>query len=119
MNKLTDEEKRIIVDKGTEAPFSGPLLTEKRVGTYVCRRCETPLYQSSDKFDGHCGWPSYDDAINGNVQEITDQDGVRTEIICTHCGAHLGHVFRGERFTTKDTRHCVNSISMIFVPKKG
>lgn len=117
-NNLSPEEKRVIEDKGTEAPFSGELLNEQREGVFACRRCESPLYRSDDKFEAHCGWPSFDTAIDGNVKEITDQDGSRTEILCNSCGAHLGHVFKGEKFTDKDIRHCVNSISMRFVPNK-
>ena len=118
MNDLTDEEKRVIIDKGTELPFSGNLLDEHRQGTFVCRQCEAPLYKSEDKFDAHCGWPSFDDEIKGAVKRIPDPDGSRTEIVCANCGAHLGHVFTGEQFTAKDTRHCVNSISLNFVPDK-
>ena len=115
-NKLTPEEERVIVYKGTEVPFTGeyePLFDE---GTYVCRRCETPLYASARKFDAGCGWPSFDQEIAGAVKRIPDRDGVRTEIQCAACGAHLGHVFTGERFTPTDTRHCVNSISLKFIP---
>ena len=117
-NKLTPEEERVIVHKGTEKPFTGEYNSNKETGTYICRRCNTPLYHSQDKFDSQCGWPSFDDEIDGAVKHLPDADGRRIEIVCTNCDAHLGHVFRGERFTAKNTRHCVNSISLTFIPVK-
>ena len=108
----------MIVHKGTEMPFTVEYDNFFKPGTYVCRRCEAQLYISKDKFDAHCGWPSFDQGIPGAVKRVPDSDGMRTEIECARCGAHLGHVFFGEEFTPKDTRYCVNSISLKFIPDK-
>ncbi len=118
-NDLTKEEEQVILHKGTERPFTGEYLKNKDTGMYVCRRCNTPLYRSHDKFDSHCGWPSFDDELKGAVKHLPDADGSRIEIVCAACDAHLGHVFQGERFTAKNTRHCVNSISLKFIPDSG
>ncbi len=117
--KLTNEEERIIIHKGTEMPFSGEYDKNFRRGTYICKRCGAELYRSSDKFDAGCGWPSFDDEINHSVKKLPDPDGIRTEIQCARCGAHLGHLFSGEHLTEKDKRYCVNSVSMMFVSERG
>lgn len=117
-NKLSVEETRIIIQKSTEMPFTGEYNKVSESGVFVCRQCESPLYKTEDKFDSGCGWPSFDDEIEGSVKRIIDSDGRRTEIVCSNCGGHLGHVFLGEALTSKNTRHCVNSISLKFIKNK-
>jgi methionine-R-sulfoxide reductase len=115
-NKLTEQEQRVILQKATDRPFTGDYYLKKDEGLYICRQCNNPLYKSEDKFDSHCGWPSFDDEIEGSVKRVPDADGMRVEIICNNCEGHLGHVFIGEGFTDKDTRHCVNTSSIQFIP---
>ena len=115
-NSLTPSEERVILKKGTDMPFTGDYYNKKDSGIYICKQCNAPLYESTNKFDSYCGWPSFDDEIKGAVERVTDADGQRTEIICSNCKGHLGHVFLGEGFTDKNTRHCVNTSSLLFIP---
>jgi len=117
-NNLTPEEKRIIEDKGTEAPFTGKYDNFYEDGTFICRRCNAPIFSSKAKFDAGCGWPAFDENFPNAIKRLPDPDGRRTEIECTNCGAHLGHVFKGEHLTDKNIRHCVNSLSIRFIPKE-
>ncbi len=116
-NELSEKEKYVILQKGTERPFTGKFVDNKAQGTYTCRQCNQPLFTSASKFKSGTGWPSFDDIYaEGTVVEVPDADGRRTEIICGNCGGHLGHVFKNEGMTPKNTRHCVNSVSLDFVP---
>ncbi|MCF8336296.1 MAG: methionine-R-sulfoxide reductase [Bacteroidales bacterium] len=115
--ELTKAEEQVIIHKGTEKPYSGEFYDHTEKGVYTCKRCGTELFRSDDKFEARCGWPSFDDEVEGAVKRVPDADGMRTEITCANCGAHLGHVFTGEGFTPKNTRHCVNSISLEFIPE--
>ena len=115
-NSLTSEERYVIESKGTERPFTGEYDDFYKEGTYVCRKCDAEVYRSVDKFDAHCGWPAFDKEVEGAVKHLSDPDGMRIEVECANCGGHLGHVFMGEGLTETNARHCINSISMKFVP---
>lgn len=115
-HRLSPPEERVMLHKGTEPPGSGEYCTKTIEGIYLCRRCDNPLYMTSDQFHSHCGWPSFDEALPGGVEEQLDQDGRRIEILCQSCGAHLGHLFHGEGYTPKDARYCVNSLSIRLNP---
>jgi peptide-methionine (R)-S-oxide reductase len=115
-NALSPQERSVLVNKATDRPFTGDYYQKTDKGMYICRMCNNPLYRSEDKFESHCGWPSFDDEIKGAVKRVPDADGYRVEIICNNCGGHLGHVFEGERFTNKNVRHCVNTSSIRFIP---
>ncbi len=116
-NPLTPEERKVIEEKRTEVPFSGEYNNSYKEGLFICRKCNSPLFSSKSKFDAECGWPSFDENLPNSIKRVQDKDGMRTEAQCSHCGAHLGHVFEGERLTDKNTRHCVNSLSIRFVPQ--
>jgi peptide-methionine (R)-S-oxide reductase len=117
LNKLNDEEKHVIIDKGTERAFTGEYDDFFKDGVFICRQCNAPLFSSKAKFEAHCGWPAFDDEFPNSIKRVADEDGMRTEIQCANCGGHLGHVFEGEGMTDKDTRHCVNSLSIRFIPR--